>query len=253
MTEAWALLSLSGQEALFLALICLAAGIVRGFSGFALSALVMAIAVSILPPVELIPLLWFQEMAASILMARGGWRDANRMLVALLVAGTWMGWPIGLYLTTTLPVEQSKMIALTVILVLSALQLGRLRIPGLTSRAGTLISGAVAGVISGLAHVGGMVVALYVLAQGSAARSMRGTLVLFLFVSSIGGLFIQLGFGVMDGTGALRGLAFAPATLIGVMLGTKLFSPKLEPYYRPFCLGLLIVLALVGLIRMWVG
>lgn len=253
MPELWASLSLSGAEYLFLAVICFCAGIVRGFSGFALSALVMAVAVSVLPPVELIPMLWFQEMSASLLMARGGWRDANRMLVALLVVGTWIGWPLGLTLTTTLPVEQSKIIALIVILTLAALQLGRLRIPGLDTKPGAFLSGAVAGVVSGLAHVGGMVVALYVLAQGSAARSMRGTLVLYLFISAFGGLLIQLSFGVMDQTGVFRGLAFAPVTLIGVWLGSRLFSPRWEPYYRPFCLGLLIFLAAVGLIRMWVG
>lgn len=253
MAELWSTLALTSLDITTLACICFVAAMVRGFSGFALSALVMASAVFILPPVQLIPMLWFQEMAASLIMARGGWRDANRTVTFLLVIGTWIGWPLGLYLTTTLPVDQSKQIALIVILALAGMQLGRLRLPGLDTRPGAVISGLVAGVVSGLAHVGGMVVALYVLAQGSAARSMRGTLVLYLFVGSIGALVFQLGFGVMDQTGALRGLLFAPVTLVGVMLGARLFNPRWEPYYRPFCLGLLIFLALIGLIRMWLA
>ena len=43
-------------------------------------------------------------------------------------------------------------------------------------------------------------------------------------------------------------LAF-PAS-IGVVLGSILFIQKLEKYYRPFSLGLLISFSLVGLIRL---
>ena len=63
---------LTGREFLILTVIVIVAGIVRGFSGFALSAVVMASAVIILPPVQLIPICWWLEMTASVLMARGG-------------------------------------------------------------------------------------------------------------------------------------------------------------------------------------
>ena len=253
MGEPWELIGLTQGNFWFLALITFLAGVVRGFSGFALSALVMAAAATVLPPIALIPILWFLEMAASLLMARGGWRDANRTIAILLVVGAWIGWPIGLSLTTSLPLETSKLMALSVILALAVLQLGRVTIPGLASRPGTIITGILSGVVSGIAHVGGMIVALYVLAQGDAARSMRGTLVVYLFISAMGSAIYQMAFGVMDSTAALRGLAFVPTTLLGVWLGTKLFSPRWEVYYRPFCLGLLILLALNGLVRLLVG
>ena len=244
-----AYLSLPTGDIALLGLITFAAGLVRGFSGFALSALVMATAVSILPPVQLIPILWFLEMTASLMMARGGFREAENRTAITLVAGNWVGWPVGLYLTTTLPVATSKTLALVVIVALAVLTLLRLRIPGLASMAGTVIAGFVAGVESGLAHVGGMVVALYVLARGSAAASMRGTLVVYLFLASLGSFFVQLWFGVMDGSAALRGLSLAAPTALGVWLGARLFIPRWQPYYRPFCLWLLIGLACVSLIR----
>lgn len=235
----------------FLALvgITFVAGIVRGFSGFALSALVMASAASFIAPVVLIPILFFLELAASVTMARAGLRDADRRMALLLVAGSVAGWPLGLWLTTSLSVDASKAVALCVIVILAALQLLKVRIPGLASTSGAVIAGVLAGVVSGLAHVGGMVIALFVLSLGSAARSMRGTLVLYLFVSSLLSVFIQLGFGVMTTTGAVRGLVLIPPTLLGVWLGTQLFIPRWEAYYKPFCLVLLIGLATLGLIR----
>lgn len=242
-------LALSFSDAAFLVLITFAAGVVRGFAGFALSALIMAIAVTILPPVQLIPILWFLEMAASLVMARGGWRDADRRAAMTLVLGTWVGWPLGLWLTTSLSVAMSKTVALGIILALAAAQLAKLRMPFLASQSGTAVTGIVAGVASGLAHIGGMVVALYALAREADARTMRGTLVTFLFVSSIGSFAYQIAFGVMDGPSLARAALLIPPTLIGVWLGTRLFTENWAPYYRPFCLWLLIGLAALSLIR----
>ncbi|MEM9579742.1 MAG: sulfite exporter TauE/SafE family protein [Pseudomonadota bacterium] len=244
------LLGLSPFEMALLGGICFAAGLVRGFSGFALSALVMASAATLIAPIELIPILWFLEMSASLQMARGGFQDANRTIAILLVVGNFVGWPIGLSLTTSLPGDTSSLIALIIILALAALQLGKLRIPGLASRTGTLVSGVVAGLAAGIAHVGGMVVALYVLSQNQPARTMRGTLVVYLFLASFGSLFYLFYFGVMTQQAAVRALVLIPITMLGVWAGTKFFNPKWERYYRPFCLSLLMFLASVGLLRL---
>ena len=249
MPEFWSFLPATPGETMLLAAILFVAGLVRGFSGFALSALVMAAAASFMPPIMLIPILWFQEMGASLLMARGGWRDADRPRAALLVLGNWMGWPIGIWMTVSISTLISSRLALAMILILAAMQLLKVNIPALASRAGTLITGFVAGIAAGLAHVGGMVVALYVLSQNDTARSMRGTLVLYLFVSSLGSFVYLIAFGVMTMATALGSLTLVPITLLGVWLGTKLFNPRWEPYYKPFCLCLLIGLAALSLIR----
>ena len=243
-------MALSGGEAATLAVICLLAGVVRGFSGFALSAMIMASAVAILPPVELIPVCFVLELMASALMYRGGSREGDWPMVWRLVAGVVVGTPAGLYLTTTLPAEQSRMLALALILTLAALQLARLRIPGLGSPPGTLIAGAVSGVASGLASVGGMVVALFVLSLDAPAGRMRATLVLYLTVSLIVSGAWLLSFGVLTETALYRALFMAPLVGLGVLIGARGFTPKYQHLYRPFCLCLLIGLAGLGLMRM---
>ena len=90
------LLSLSDTQFWIVALICLLAGIVRGFSGFALSALVMASAALIIPPVELIPVCWWLELCAGFMMIRSGWKEADRRLAITLVVGSSLGLPLGL-------------------------------------------------------------------------------------------------------------------------------------------------------------
>ncbi|WP_108484499.1 TSUP family transporter [Oceaniglobus ichthyenteri] len=244
-----ALTDLSPLHLAILAGLTFVAGLVRGFSGFALSAMVMASAIMILPPVELIPVCWWLEMTASLLMARGGWADADRGVTTGLVLGSTVGVPLGLALTTNVDVATSKLIALVLILVLATTQLARLRMAFLATKPGLYGSGFLSGIATGLAGVGGMVVALYVLSSNSPARQMRGSLVLYLLLSLLISLVTLLWFGVMDRTATARGLALALPAALGVLGGQLLFTPRFERFYRPFCLSLLMALASVGLIR----
>lgn len=243
-------LNLPTHQALTLTFICFAAGVVRGFSGFALSALVMASAALILPPVQLIPICWWLELSASVLMARGGWQEADRRIVWGLVITTAVGTPLGLSLTTTIDVETSKRVALCVIIALAVLQLARIRIPALATKTGLYGAGLVAGIVTGLASVGGMVIALYVLSSDTPVRKMRAALALYLFLGSATSLVWLYWFDVMTLQAVIRGIIFAPAALIGVFVGMRLFTPRFEPYYRPFCLTLLCGLSAFGLLRL---
>ncbi|MEL6685318.1 MAG: sulfite exporter TauE/SafE family protein [Pseudomonadota bacterium] len=240
---------LTGQEFLILTAIVIVAGIVRGFSGFALSAIVMASAVIILPPVQLIPICWWLEMSASLLMAKGGWQEADRGVVLGLVIGSTIGVPFGLLLTTSISVEVSQIIALTLIICLAVTQLAKIRLAFLATKPGLYGSGFAAGVATGLASIGGMVIAIYVLSQDAPAAKMRAALVLFLFISSLTSMITLLWFGVMDSTAAARGLSLAIPTTIGVMVGQWLFIPRFAAYYRPLCLSLLCALAGTALVR----
>lgn len=243
------LTDLTAQQFLILTCIVIVAGIVRGFSGFALSAIVMASAVIILPPVQLIPICWWLEMTASVLMAKGGWQEADRGVVMGLVIGSTVGVPFGLLLTTSISPDASKLIVLVLIIALALTQLAKIRLPFLATKPGLYGSGFAAGVATGLASVGGMVIAIYVLSQDAAANKMRAALVLFLFVSSITSLITLLWFGVMNNTAVARGLSLALPTMLGVILGQMLFVPRFAAYYRPLCLSLLCALAGAALIR----
>lgn len=242
-------LGLTPLEFMILAGLALAAGLVRGFSGFALSAVMMATAVLILPPVDLIPILWVLEAVASVLMVRGGLRDADRTIATGLVLGSGVGAPIGWALTVSVSVATSSMIALAIIIVLAALQLARVRMAFLATKPGLYSAGLMAGIVTGLAGVGGMIVALYTLSQDKPARVIRATLVIFLLFSSLFSMITMLAYGVFTEASLLRGIALAPPLALGVYLGQKLFRPSLEPYYKPFCLTLLILLAAAALVR----
>jgi len=225
------------------------AAVVRGFAGFALSALIMASLVVIIPPVDLIPVCFMLEATASLLMFRGGLRDADMRIVWGLVIGSAVGLPIGLSLTTTVPVETSKLIALVLLILLAAMQLLRIRLRFLATTPGLYSSGLTAGIATGLASIGGMVVALYVLSQERSARNMRGSLVTYLFLGMFTSTIYLLLFGVLTSVSVQRALVFAPFVIAGVLIGSWLFRPSLEGFYKRFCLLLLLGLSLISLLR----
>ena len=244
---------LSGPDILTVSAICFAAGVVRGFTGFALSALIMAAAALIIAPVELIPMMWWLEITASLLMVRGGWADADRRIALILIIGSAIGTPFGLWLTLSVSPDVSRLLALAIIIALAVMQLAKIRIPALATTTGTGVSGILAGIATGLAGVGGMVVALYVLAQELPARVMRATLVLFLFGSSLASFAIHTTMGTMTWEALYRGLTFALPVALGVIAGKLLFTPRFETYYKPACLFLLIGLAVSGIFRLMLG
>lgn len=242
-------LNLSPQGAILAFGGVLAAGVVRGFSGFALTATIMAALVLILPPVELIPVCLILEGVATIFMLRSGLREANLPMVAALSVGTLLGVPIGLAITTTVSPDLSSMLAQSLVLVLALAQILQYRPTWLLSVPARYGAGAMAGVAAGLAGVGGMVIALFVLVQQAPPRVMRGSLVVFLFISLVIGGGYQISFGVMTELALQRALVLAPVAVIGVLLGKQLFRPGLESGYRRFCLTLLIALASIGLFK----
>ncbi len=244
------MLALTTSEFAILAMIAFVAGLVRGFSGFALSAIVVAAGATVVPPVALIPICWWLEMTASALMVRSGWREADKHTVFGLAGGSMIGVPIGLMFTTAVSPDVSKIAAVSVIVLLAIVQLAKVRMPFLATRAGLYGSGVTSGIVTGIAGVGGMIVALYVLALDTRASKMRAALVMYLFISATTSLVTFLLFGIMDPAAASRGIALIIPTAAGVIAGKRLFNAKLEPYYKPFCLCLLVALGIASLTRL---
>jgi len=85
------LTGLPTQSFAIAAIAVFAAGLIRGFSGFGLSAILMASIVTIIPPVELIPICYVLEGAASVAMFRGGLKNADMTVVWGLVIGSAIG------------------------------------------------------------------------------------------------------------------------------------------------------------------
>src|SRR3954452_1290136 len=92
-----------------------AAAIVRGYSGFGFSLLAITSLSLMLPPAEIIPPIFMMEVAASLSLLPGIWKDIHWRSLGLLGAGCLVGTPIGVWLLASVPAEPMKIAAFAVL------------------------------------------------------------------------------------------------------------------------------------------
>jgi uncharacterized membrane protein YfcA len=124
------------KDLLIATMAVLTAGLVRGFAGFGLSAILMVSIVTIIPPMSLIPLCFILGAGAGIAMLKGGIKNADTVLVWGLAIGSAIGAPIGLYATTSIEVDMPELIALCIVMSLAMAQLFKFRPQFLATKAG---------------------------------------------------------------------------------------------------------------------
>ena len=243
------LLNLSAEGLAFCAAIFLCAGFVRGYSGFGMSAVIMASLTFILPPSDLVPITIGLEIAASMGQARGIWRDINWRILGALCVGALIGNPIGVYILANFGAEQVKGGLLAFILLASLLLWFSPSVSLRLSACMLAMTGFASGIVNGAAGVGGLVVALAFTAGRVPAATVRAVFIAYLFAIDLwGSLLLQLN-GLFDVT-ALARIGFAiPIMAIGVWLGGRRFLSTSPQSFRTFVLVLLSVICTVGLLK----
>lgn len=241
--------SISPDIVIFVLGASLLAGLIRGFSGFALSATVIASLSTVISPVELLPICFWLEVLAGAFMVRGGMKNADMGVVWGLVIGNIIGVPIGLLILTQLDVEISKIVALVLVLSLSSLIFMKIKAQFLATKPGLYVSGVTAGMATGIAGIGGMVVALYVLARDRPAAQMRGSLVMFLLLSQASGAIFLVLYDIFTITSFKRVIVMIPLLVGGILIGSMFFSPSLQRYYKPVCLVILMAICALNLVK----
>lgn len=197
----------------------LLAGILWDYTGFSPSAVMTMTAV---PPVAL--------------MVKGGCQVADHSIVIIVVAWTIIGMHLGLWLTTSSPVDQSKLIVLVVILTLVAMQLAISRIPFLAERRDRFGSGLMAWAETCLTHVCGMVISIYLFFIDADIAKFRTAVVMSLLFSTITSLTTFASFSIMPNSSVALGLVLAVPTTFGMIGWQNLFA---QPSTHPHLLSLL--------------
>jgi uncharacterized membrane protein YfcA len=82
---------------IYAVLVVLGSAIVRGYSGFGFSLLTISALSLVFPPVEVIASIFLLEIAASLHLLPGIWKDVQWRSVGVLLAGTLIGTPVGVY------------------------------------------------------------------------------------------------------------------------------------------------------------
>ncbi len=232
------------------AAIMLFAGIVRGFSGFGFSAITIGLLSFFYQTKEVRPVILMLEVLASVWMLRDVWKDVDWRWVMWTFLGLMIGAPIGVWALAYLPDATVQVILYSAIFILAVTLL--LQQAGIVPKftAPDWVVGIPAGIANGLAGLAGMVLSLFLLSSGRTAAIMRASMVIIFFLSDIYSIIFDAGFGLI-GQMQLQMMAyFIVPMLIGISAGIWIFRRTGERNYRTFAIGLVLVIAVTGMLRL---
>ncbi|MGL4233677.1 MAG: sulfite exporter TauE/SafE family protein [Casimicrobium sp.] len=230
-----------------LALCALIAGIVRGFSGFGLSAVLVASGAFFVEPRLLIPSAQLLEIVASIWMIPSVWKDVNWKWLTPMAAGYAISIPLGVAALAYAPSDMLRVGGCVLLFVASSCLLlnARPKLPdGFPLRFGT---GIVAGFMAGASSLGGMVASVMLFAVSIPAKNLRATLIVLFFGSALYSTSWGTWHGVVTQQTFVRAAWLAIPLLIGIAIGSRGFHLVSEAQFRKAVLAILAVLSVAGI------
>lgn len=235
------------EHILVLAACAFLAGLIRGFSGFGLSAVLVASAAFVIAPKLVIPTAQTMEVIASIALIPTVWRDVNWKWLTPMGAAYLISIPLGVAALAYLPDTALRVVGCVVLLVatLCLLLNRRLKLPdGLPLRFGT---GIVAGFFAGSTSLGGMVASTMLFAASLPAKNLRATLIVLFFGSALYSLSWGAWHGVVTTDTFILAAWLSGPLLLGIAVGTQGFKSVSETAFRQSVLVLLAILAIAGI------
>ena len=232
---------------LILSICAFVAGVVRGFSGFGLSAVLVASAAFVISPRLIIPTAQAMEVIASIALIATTWKDVNWKWFTPMAAAYVLSVPVGVAALVHLPEQWLRVGGCVLLLVASLCMLlnARPKLPdGLPLRFGT---GLVAGFFGGATSLGGMVASVMLFAVALPAKNLRATLIVLFFGSALYSLSWGAWHGVVSSDTFTRAAWLAAPLLVGIAVGSHGFKHVNEAGFRKTVLAVLAILSVAGI------
>ncbi len=242
-------LGLSGGEAAAAFTIVLVASVVRGYSGFGFSAVLVAGLSFLIDPIEAVPLAIGLEVLASMVQGRSVWDDVDWRRFGALLAAAIVGNPVGVWLLTTVDAEPLRLFTFIMLAVLTLALLSGRRVAVAPTLPVFFFAGVVAGVVNGATAMSGLVLVLVMTSLQVSPAEMRGTLIAYFFASDLVVLGLLFAGSELDVTYGWRILLAVPVMIIGVLIGTQAFRGSSVEQFRRVTLLLLLTVSVVGLAR----
>ena len=174
---------MNGGDLVFYGVAVFVAAFVRGYAGFGLSAIILAVMTLRFPPAAIVPLTILMEILASIGQGRKIRHAVDWRLLWALLGGSLIASPVGVQLLRVVDAEPMRLTALIVMGLASFLMMiGKGLSLALTTRTALGI-GLVAGLVNGAISLGGMVIALFFVASGTRPETIRATFIAYFFLA----------------------------------------------------------------------
>lgn len=223
------------------------AGLARGFSGFGAALILIPVASAIVGPQVAAPLLLVADTAMTLGLIPPAFRRADRREVLTMALGAAIGVPGGVWLLTTLDPVVLRWCLVAGAFSLLALLLSGWRYHGRPRAPLTVLVGAVSGLFSGAAQMGGPPVVAYWLGGAIPRATVRANIVLFFAASTLLSAIGYLTKGLITPGLLILAAATSGPYGAGVWLGSHMFGLASEATFRRLCFAMIAVAAVAGM------
>lgn len=228
-----------------LAAAALAAGLARGFSGFGAALVFVPLASALIGPKLASPILVLIDLVFAAHLIPSAWKVGDRREVSVMFLGALAGIPAGtMILRSFEPLTLRWMIA-GMAAAMFLLILSGWRYHGRPHPSATVAVGAVSGLFSGIAQIGGPPVVSYWLGTGREPLRLRANIILFFAASGMLSFLTYLWGGLLSEAVLKLSIVAGPGYGIGTYLGTHMFGLANPAIFRAASL-VLIALAVVA-------
>jgi hypothetical protein len=222
------------------------AAMVRGYSGFGFSLLAITALSLVLPPSEIVPSIFMLEVAASLHLLPGIWKDVHWRSLAPLTLGCLLATPFGVYLLANVPAAPMQ-IAMAGFVLVATLLLGQgFALKTMPGPLASTAAGAASGFANGAFGIGGPPVILFYFASPAGAIAGRASVIAYFLATDLIGLAFQWREGLVTQDAAMRAAIFLVPLLAGVWLGSRSFKAADPAVFRQWVLAILAGLALLS-------
>lgn len=226
-----------------------AASFARGYLGFGFSAIFMVGLLPFIPVSQLVPMSIALEILASSSQAPRILPDVHRRYLVVLLVASAIGVPGGVYLLSTFSEEVLTLTVYGVIFVSTLALLVSKPQPVSIAHPHLFAAGLVAGVVNGATALSGLVLALFFASSTVSSRTMRATMIAYLFFTDIitAGLLMAASLYNAE-TVAHIGIAI-PSMLAGVWLGSRQFLKTPSDKFKTLVTWLLLGFCVIGVFQ----
>jgi hypothetical protein len=216
---------------------------VRGFSGFGFSLLAITALSLVYTPAEIVPSIFMLEIAASLNLLPGIWKDIHWKSLLPLMLGCLIATPIGVWALAKVPAEPMQIALSIFVLIATALLAKGFALKSMPGPLASTAAGAASGLANGAFGIGGPPVILFYFASPAGNLAGRASMIMFFIFTDVIGLANQSVHGLITWEAAMRALFYLPALLLGVWIGARSFKSVDQPLFRKIVLMILAVLA----------
>jgi len=243
-----AFLGLSPLALAFMALVVFASAFMRGYSGFGYPVLVVAAGAFVTNPLALVPMAVLGDLVLCLQHGRAAWPDIHWPTAWRLSLGALLGLLPGLLILPHVDEATARIAISGIVLLASLVMLRGWVLPPGAGKGATLGMGVVSGLVAP-AGVAGPPAVMVTAALGLAPLVFRATLLAY-FVLLDGMTFVQFWLaGKIDTAVLIATAASVPFVVLGSWWGARLAVGADPARFRRITIGVLMVMAAIGLIR----